>query len=75
MTDLLRLAAVDQVTASALIGHDTERMRRHYSTVRPEEARAAGDRIVQLVLAREIDGRSDGRSADASNEKTSEAGA
>lgn len=34
-TDLLRRAAVDPVTAKAIIGHTTDRMREHYSTVRP----------------------------------------
>lgn len=71
MTDLLRLSAVDQVTAAALIGHDTDRMRRHYSTVRPDEARAAGERVAQLVAAPRGDGRSDGRTGEDGKEKTS----
>jgi integrase len=75
MTDLLRLSSIDQVTAAALIGHDTERMRRHYSTVRDSEVAAAGDRVVQLVLPREVDGRNDGRTADLPNEKASQADA
>jgi integrase len=71
MTDLLRLSAVDQVTAAALIGHDTERMRRHYSTVRHGEVTAAGDRVVRLVLDQKPDGRNDGRAVEGQSEKTS----
>lgn len=72
MTDLLRLASVDWVTAAAVIGHDADRMRQHYSTVRTEEARAAGERVLRLVHssptvvgvspAPMVDGRNDGRS-------------
>ena len=68
MTDLLRLTAVDQVTAAAMIGHDTERMRTHYSTVRADEARAAGDKVTRLVFAQEVDGRTGGRSAKSRND-------
>ena len=49
MTDFLRLARVDPVTAQALIGHQTTRMRDHYSTVRPEEARDAAERVATLL--------------------------
>jgi len=49
MTDLLRLAAVDPVVAAALIGHSTERMRKHYSTVRAEEASDAAERVAALL--------------------------
>jgi integrase len=38
-TDLLRRAAVDPVAAKAIIGHTTDRMREHYSTVNAEETR------------------------------------
>jgi integrase len=48
-TDLLRRAAVDPVAAKAIIGHTTDRMREHYSTVNVEEARDIGQRVVSLV--------------------------
>ena len=48
-TDLLRRAAVDPVTAKAIIGHTTDRMREHYSTVGTDEARGIGARLVSLV--------------------------
>ena len=50
-TDLLRRAAVDPVTAKAIIGHTTDRMREHYSTVGTDEARGIGARLVSLVPA------------------------
>ncbi|HEX7479414.1 MAG TPA: site-specific integrase, partial [Polyangiales bacterium] len=49
LTDLLRNAQVDPVVAAGLTGHETERMRRHYSTVRAGEAVDAGDRVVRLL--------------------------
>jgi len=49
LTDLLRNAHVDPVVAAALTGHETERMRRHYSTVRDLEAVDASDRVAKLV--------------------------
>ncbi|MDD9941264.1 MAG: hypothetical protein OXU20_09520, partial [Myxococcales bacterium] len=55
--------------AAAMIGHDTERMRTHYSTVRADEARAAGDKVTRLVFDQEADGRTDGRSAEPGNDK------
>ena len=50
-TDLLRRAAIDPVAAKAIIGHTTDRMREHYSTVGPDEARGIGARLVSLVPA------------------------
>ena len=50
-TDLLRRAAVDPVAAKAIIGHTTDRMREHYSTVGADEARGIGERIISLVPA------------------------
>jgi len=47
--DLLRLAAVDPVTRKAIIGHTTDRMTEHYSTVSAEEARIIGGKLVELV--------------------------
>lgn len=49
LTDLLRQAHVDPVVAAGLTGHETERMRKHYSTVRANEARDAGERVAVLV--------------------------
>ncbi|MCB9609038.1 MAG: hypothetical protein H6716_20770 [Polyangiaceae bacterium] len=49
MTDLLRMAAVDPVAATAIIGHTTARMREHYSTVRAADVRAAGERVARLI--------------------------
>jgi integrase len=50
-TDLLRLAAVDPTAAKAIIGHTTDRMREHYSSVSADEARGIGARLIQLVPA------------------------
>ena len=50
-TDLLRRAAVDPVAAKAIIGHTTDRMREHYSTVNAEETRDIGTRVASLVPA------------------------
>jgi integrase len=50
-TDLLRRAAVDPVAAKAIIGHTTDRMREHYSTVNAEETRDIGARVASLVPA------------------------
>ncbi|HMI91257.1 MAG TPA: tyrosine-type recombinase/integrase [Polyangiales bacterium] len=49
LTDMLRNARVDPVVAAGLTGHETERMRRHYSTVRSSEAVEAGERVVRLL--------------------------
>jgi integrase len=48
-TDLLRRAAVDPVAAKAIIGHTTDRMREHYSSMSNAEARDIGDRVLALV--------------------------
>jgi hypothetical protein len=52
LTDLLRNARVDPVIAAGLTGHETERMRRHYSTVRSSEAVEAGERVARLLQPR-----------------------
>jgi integrase len=49
LTDLLRSAQVDPVVAAGLTGHETERMRKHYSTVRAAEAVDASERVARLV--------------------------
>ena len=50
-TDLLRRASVDPVTAKAIVGHTTDRMREHYSSVGQDEARAIGASLISLVPA------------------------
>jgi hypothetical protein len=47
--DLLRRAAVDSTAAKSIIGHTTDRMREHYSSVTAEEARGIGSRLIGLV--------------------------
>jgi integrase len=49
-TDLLRRAAVDPVAAKAIIGHTTDRMREHYSTVNADETRDIGARVALSCL-------------------------
>lgn len=48
-TDLVRRTALDPVLAKAIIGHSTDRMREHYSTVAADEAAAVGPRLIALV--------------------------
>lgn len=50
MTDALRLAGVDPAVAKSMIGHSTDRMREHYSTVSPNEARAAADAVASVLF-------------------------
>lgn len=50
VTDMLRGIGVDPMIAVAIIGHDTSRMRQHYSTVRPAEVRKAGEQLVALLF-------------------------
>jgi integrase len=54
MTDMLRLTAVDPTIATALIGHATQSMRSHYSTVREYEAVVAGDKVASLLTQESI---------------------
>ncbi|MCA9535086.1 MAG: site-specific integrase [Myxococcales bacterium] len=49
MTDLLRMAAVDPVAATAIIGHTTARMRQHYSHIGAGETRDIGDLVLQAA--------------------------
>ena len=49
---------VDKVRAApvtAIIGHDTSRMRQHYSTVSPDEVRRAMEQVAALLLPGEDD--------------------
>ena len=48
-TDLLRRTALDPVLAKAIIGHATDRMREHYSTVGADQAAAVGTRLLALM--------------------------
>ena len=68
MTDLLRNAQVDPVVAAGLTGHETARMRRHYSPVRHSEAVEAGERVVRLLQPR---AESRQESKDSTDEKSS----
>jgi integrase len=47
--DLLRRAQVDAVVARSLVGHATEAMREHYSTVDIGEQREAMNRVANLI--------------------------
>ena len=48
-SDLLRLAGVDQVTRRQLIGHLTEEMQEHYSTVNLDEKREAMSAVAKKL--------------------------
>lgn len=50
LTDLLREGTVDPVVAKAITGHSTDRMREHYSTVREDDLRKAGDAVGAQLL-------------------------
>lgn len=50
MTDALRLAGVDPAVAKSMIGHSTDRMREHYSTVSRDEVRAAAEAVALLLF-------------------------
>lgn len=51
MNDLLREAEVDPVIAKAIVGHTTDRMREHYSTLRGREVVAAAGRVERVLFA------------------------
>lgn len=70
LTDLLRNAEVDPVVAAGLTGHETARMRKHYSTVRDAEALDASERVAKLVrLSSESSEESTQESSDPSQQK------
>ncbi len=50
--DLLREAGADAVVEHALVGHASEEMRGHYSTVRDDEASKAVASVVRLVTGK-----------------------
>jgi integrase len=64
-TDLLRLADVDPVVRRALVGHVTERMQHHYSSVALAEKRAAVAGVYQLVPLAGFAPKSGGTGGDA----------
>jgi hypothetical protein len=46
--DLMRQAKVEAIITKSISGHQTDRMREHYSTVTPEEQRRSIGNVVQL---------------------------
>jgi integrase len=46
--DLMRLAKVEAIITKSISGHQTDRMREHYSTVTPDEQRQSIGNVVQL---------------------------
>jgi len=48
--DLMRLAKVEAVVTKSISGHQTDRMREHYSTVTPDEQRRSIGNVVQLFV-------------------------
>lgn len=58
LTDLLRRARVDPVIAKSLVGHATDRMREHYSSVLPDEARETAERVSALLFDGVVEGPS-----------------
>jgi integrase len=47
--DLMRLPKVEAVVTKSISGHQTDRMREHYSTVTPDEQRRSIGNVVQPV--------------------------
>ena len=70
MTDLLRRARVDPVVAKGVIGHATDAMREHDSTLGVDEAREAADRVAALVFVEAPAGELDERAVGVSHEST-----
>jgi hypothetical protein len=50
--DLMRLAKVEAIVTRSISGHQTDRMREHYSTGTPEEQRRSIGNVVQLFGSR-----------------------
>lgn len=48
-TDLLRRASVDPVLGKLIIGHSTDRMREHYSSIGADEAARVGRGMIELI--------------------------
>jgi hypothetical protein len=49
MVAALVLMYTHGLAAKAIVGHTTDRMRQHYSSVGNDEARSIGERVVSLV--------------------------
>src|ERR1700722_3549252 len=47
--DLMRLAKVEAIVTKSISGHQTDRMREHYSTVTPDEQRESIGNVIRLV--------------------------
>jgi integrase len=70
--DLMRLAKVEAIVTMSISGHQTDRMREHYSTVTPEEQRRSIGNVVQLFAPRKS-GEESGEGPRASGEETKKA--
>jgi integrase len=70
--DLMRLAKVEAIVTKSISGHQTDRMREHYSTVTPEEQRRSIGNVVQLFGPRKS-GEGSGEGDPASGEDSPEA--
>jgi integrase len=70
--DLMRLAKVEAIVTKSISGHQTDRMREHYSTVTPEEQRRSIGNVVQLFAPRQS-GEDSGEGDRASGEETKKA--
>jgi integrase len=70
--DLMRLARVEAVITKSISGHQTDRMREHYSTVTPDEQRRSIGNVVQLFGPRQS-GEGSGEDRRASGEETKKA--
>jgi integrase len=59
--DLMRLAKVEGIVTKSISGHQTDRMREHYSTVTPDEQRRSISNVVNLFGPRQSgEGRGEG---------------
>ena len=55
--DLARAANVEAIVTKSISGHQTDRMREHYSTVTPDEQRRSIGNVVSLFGARPVSER------------------
>jgi len=58
--DLMRLTKVEAIVTKSISGHQTDRMREHYSTVTPDEQRASIGNVVQLFGRKSGEGSGEG---------------
>jgi integrase len=61
--DLMRLAKVEAIVTKSISGHQTDRMREHYSTVTPDEQRRSIGNVVQLFGPKSGEGSGEGHRA------------